>query len=95
MRLHQLNQASYSAELQRDLHLCLQPGDCILLIEAAVLLMQFDPDQLLNQLATTTPLFALQTDVAAFKAKLNPNVTLIDHTTWLALAVKYSQQTAW
>ena len=100
MRLHQLNQSHYPAEMASDILLAIQPLDAVLLIEAAALRVTKHTDALLEELHSLgAPVYILQDDKQAYgitdKQAASHKVDCISHHEWVELTCQYDSQVAW
>ncbi len=97
MRLHQLNKASYSEAIERDIGCSITPLDKVLLIEDATIRLLNKSDRLLDHLnQEKTPIYALESDLKAYGITHPPgHIKCISDTEWVALTNECSHHIAW
>lgn len=96
MRLHQINKASYSASIERDIIYSITPSDKVILIEDAIIRLLNTSDPLLNSIhQKKIDMYALESDLKAYGARLPAYITPITDIEWTALTSECSHQIAW
>ena len=103
MRLHQINQANYSAAGERDILLSMQTGDAILLLEAATLKLLNDQDTLvIAAKQNAIPIYVLTDELECYGIKQAPNVEQgvdavqrIDALQWVELTTQFETIISW